>query len=109
MVGGFRFLGLLSLVQAETDIIKLELQGMEQGQTAIISKGFSFNWGAATDKGRVRDENEDTFLVESEVGLFLVSDGMGGHRGGALASQIVAQDLPVMIETSLHKLRSKSG
>ncbi|HIJ71762.1 MAG TPA: serine/threonine-protein phosphatase [Planctomycetes bacterium] len=81
---------------------------MEQEQAVVESRGFSLSWGAASDKGRVRDENQDTFLVESELGLFLVSDGMGGHRGGALASQIVAQDLPVMIETRLHKLRSYS-
>ena len=81
---------------------------MEQEQAVVKTKGFSLSWGVASDKGRVRDDNQDTFLVESEVGLFLVSDGMGGHRGGALASQIVAQDLPVMIETRLHKLNSHS-
>ena len=70
---------------------------------------FPFCWGAASDTGKVRDENEDTFLVEPEVGLFLVSDGMGGERGGALASNIVAEDLPVMIETRLDKLKSHSA
>ncbi|MHC4658664.1 MAG: PP2C family protein-serine/threonine phosphatase, partial [Planctomycetota bacterium] len=65
-------------------------------------------WGAATDIGKVRDENEDTFLVEPELGLFLVSDGMGGHKGGALAANIVAEDLPVMIETKLSELKSAS-
>ena len=65
-------------------------------------------WGAASDVGKVREENEDSFVVEAEVGLFLVADGMGGHRGGALASKIVAEDLPVMIETRLAKLRGHS-
>ena len=69
---------------------------------------FPFRWGAASDTGKVRDENEDTFLVEPELGLFLVSDGMGGERGGAIASNIVAEDLPVMIETRLDKLKSHS-
>ncbi len=69
---------------------------------------FPFCWGAASDTGKVREENEDTFLVEPEFGLFLVSDGMGGERGGALASNIVAEDLPVMIETRLDKLKSHS-
>ncbi len=66
------------------------------------------HWGAASDVGKVREENEDSLVVEAEVGLFLVSDGMGGHRGGALASKIVAEDLPVMIETRLAKLRGHS-
>ena len=65
-------------------------------------------WGAASDVGKVRDENEDSLVSEAELGLFLVSDGMGGHRGGALASKIVAEDLPVMIETRLAKLRGHS-
>ncbi len=65
-------------------------------------------WGAASDVGNVRDENEDSLVVEAEVGLFLVCDGMGGHRGGALASKIVADDLPVMIETRLAKMKGHS-
>jgi serine/threonine protein phosphatase PrpC len=64
-----------------------------------------FKWAAASDIGKEREENEDTFIVEAEVGLFLVSDGMGGHRGGELASKIVTEDLSVMIETNLDKLK----
>lgn len=78
----------------------------EQANFPKIS--VSFNWGAATDKGRSREANEDAFAVDAEAGLFLVSDGMGGHRGGELASNIVAEDLPVMIETGLVKIRSYS-
>ena len=63
-------------------------------------------WGALSDKGREREENEDSYWIEAEEGLFVVSDGMGGHRGGSVASQIVTEDLPVMIENALGKLRS---
>lgn len=72
------------------------------------AEAFPFRWAAASDIGKVRDENQDSFLVEPEVGLFLVSDGIGGHRGGALASKIVAEDLSVMIENRLGELRSSS-
>lgn len=70
-----------------------------------LKPSLPISWGAATDIGKVREENEDTFLVEPQLALFLVSDGMGGHRGGELASKIVIEDLPVMIETGLEKLK----
>jgi protein phosphatase len=61
--------------------------------------------GAETHTGKERQENQDSFFADPEPALFLVSDGMGGHRGGAFASGIVAEDLPVMIENALDKLK----
>ncbi len=48
-------------------------------------------WGAATDIGRKRRINEDSYLAESP--LFVVADGMGGHSAGDVASAAVVTRL----------------
>ena len=81
---------------------------MGSSQRELLKKKFWFVWGAATNKGRQRQGNEDAFATAADTGLFLVSDGMGGHQGGGIASQIVADDLSVMIEAGLENLKSYS-
>jgi protein phosphatase len=52
---------------------------------------------AATDIGQVREGNEDAYLVLPP--LFAVADGMGGHRGGEVASNLALQTIQSLFES----------
>lgn len=54
-----------------------------------LAEGIRFF--AATDVGRVRDHNEDNYLVDKKLALFVVADGMGGHAAGEVASALAVR------------------
>ncbi|MCH9675398.1 MAG: protein phosphatase 2C domain-containing protein [Gammaproteobacteria bacterium] len=48
---------------------------------------------ATTHPGHVRDRNEDAYLERSDIGLWVVADGMGGHAAGEIASAAIVERL----------------
>jgi serine/threonine protein phosphatase PrpC len=53
---------------------------------------------AWTDPGPVRENNEDTFLVDQDNGLFVVADGMGGHAAGEVASRLATETIHDLLQ-----------
>jgi protein phosphatase len=49
--------------------------------------------GASSDVGRLRNINEDSFVVDDRLALYAVADGMGGHRAGEVASATALEAL----------------
>src|SRR3954451_23495653 len=60
---------------------------------------------ARSDVGMKREHNEDSFLVNEDLGLYVICDGMGGHAGGETASRLAIQT----IEKELLSARLRGG
>jgi len=60
-----------------------------------------------TDVGQRRGHNEDYFLADAELGLWLVCDGMGGHACGEIASRLAADTIRERFWTDLPTLGAR--
>ena len=68
----------------------------------VQAAGFS-------DIGKVRKANEDSFLLNEAIGLYVVADGMGGHRGGGVASRIAVETIDAYLENPTQEFIDTDG
>lgn len=59
---------------------------------------------AVTDVGKKRDHNEDSILANDQISLYVVADGMGGHKAGATASRTVIEVIESTVSSKLEQL-----
>jgi serine/threonine protein phosphatase PrpC len=63
------------------------------------------NAAGVTDRGCHRANNEDCYRIDGGLQLYLVADGMGGHVGGEIASQLAAD----AVVAALNECRTVEG
>lgn len=69
----------------------------------------SMTHAGSSHRGLVRKENEDNWSAHPELGLYIVSDGLGGEFAGTLASKIVVEALPEMLSERADALKDLLG
>lgn len=79
----------------------------------MTSSGFHISCAAGSDRGRVREQNEDRVLISefeySDVTLLVVADGVGGHAGGEVASQLCIDQLQQSVAKAVLQAHSGGG
>jgi protein phosphatase len=68
----------------------------------VQAAGFS-------DIGKVRKVNEDCFLLNEPIGLYVVADGMGGHRGGDVASRLAVKTIEAYLTNESEQSLESGG
>ena len=69
---------------------------------------MELSYWAASDVGKKREINEDSFLVDKKLSLFVVADGMGGHASGEVASQMAVHEFRNAVEAG-HEIVERYG
>jgi len=67
---------------------------------------IDFEVAGQTDIGKKRQINQDAFLIDEEKGLFIVADGLGGHRAGEKASFLATQTVQTFFKDNFEENNS---
>lgn len=62
--------------------------------------GLFLEMASATDRGRIRSQNEDSLIADAELGYAVLADGMGGYNAGEVASRIAV----ATVESEVRKM-----
>lgn len=71
--------------------------GPVSGRFSPNEDDLQYHSAGLTDVGQRRKLNEDAYLVDDELGLYVVADGMGGHAAGEIASQQAVETVHGMV------------
>jgi protein phosphatase len=67
---------------------------------------YRYESSGATHKGMRREYNEDCYLVDPVIGLYIVADGMGGHQAGDVASRLAVDAIQKRLGETLPNVKS---
>ncbi|MEM6962020.1 MAG: Stp1/IreP family PP2C-type Ser/Thr phosphatase [Myxococcota bacterium] len=70
-----------------------------------MSSTKALNFWSLSDVGRERDHNEDSLLIDEDLGLFICADGMGGHAAGEVASSMASRTIRDVLAAEATVLR----
>ena len=79
----------------------------------MTDKNTSIIYAGGTDIGRVRQQNQDSILMagfkHSDAVLLLVADGVGGHKGGEVASKLAVDTMQAYVAKAIMLAQSGGG